>query len=70
MVATIARNARRYAPLAVLAAIGPGLVTASAGNDAGGISTYSVAGADFDGTLPAWAERLAREAGLFLWARE
>lgn len=40
-------TARRYGLLAILAAAGPGLVTASAGNDAGGISTYSVAGADF-----------------------
>ena len=33
--------------LLVLAAIGPGIVTAMAGNDAGGISTYSTAGANF-----------------------
>ncbi len=31
----------------VLAALGPGVIAASAGNDAGGISTYSVAGAQF-----------------------
>ena len=31
----------------VLAAMGPGIVTAMAGNDAGGISTYSTAGAEF-----------------------
>nr|WP_304427322.1 divalent metal cation transporter [uncultured Adlercreutzia sp.] len=31
----------------VLAAMGPGIVTAMAGNDAGGISTYSTAGANF-----------------------
>ena len=38
--------------LLVLAAMGPGLVTAMAGNDAGGISTYSTAGAQFGfGTL-------------------
>lgn len=30
-----------------LAALGPGVVTAMAGNDAGGISTYSVVGAEF-----------------------
>lgn len=30
-----------------LAVIGPGIITASAGNDAGGITTYSVAGAHF-----------------------
>ena len=33
--------------LLVLAAMGPGVVSAMAGNDAGGISTYSTAGADF-----------------------
>ena len=33
--------------LLVLAAMGPGIVTAMAGNDAGGISTYSTAGAKF-----------------------
>lgn len=33
--------------LMVLAAMGPGIVTAMAGNDAGGISTYSTAGASF-----------------------
>lgn len=31
----------------VLAAMGPGIITAMAGNDAGGISTYSTAGANF-----------------------
>lgn len=36
----------------ILAAMGPGIVTAMAGNDAGGISTYSTAGATFGfGTL-------------------
>ena len=33
--------------LLVLAAMGPGIITAMAGNDAGGISTYSTAGASF-----------------------
>lgn len=33
--------------LMVLAAMGPGIVTAMAGNDAGGISTYSTIGASF-----------------------
>ena len=33
--------------LVVLAALGPGIVTAMAGNDAGGISTYSTVGAEF-----------------------
>ena len=30
-----------------LAVIGPGLVTANVDNDAGGITTYSIAGASF-----------------------
>ena len=33
--------------LLILAAMGPGIVTAMAGNDAGGISTYSTVGAQF-----------------------
>ena len=33
--------------LVILAALGPGIVTAMAGNDAGGISTYSTVGAEF-----------------------
>lgn len=33
--------------LAFLAALGPGLITTNAGNDAGGIATYSVAGATY-----------------------
>lgn len=33
--------------LVALAALGPGIVTAMAGNDAGGISTYSTVGAEF-----------------------
>lgn len=43
---------KRPTALLVLAAMGPGIVTAMAGNDAGGISTYSTAGALFGfGTL-------------------
>lgn len=37
----------------VLSAMGPGIVTAMAGNDAGGISTYSTVGADY-GYLALW----------------
>ena len=37
----------------VLAAMGPGIVTAMAGNDAGGISTYSTVGAKF-GYMTLW----------------
>lgn len=42
-----AKIRKRTRALAVLTALGPGIVAASAGNDAGGISTYSVAGASF-----------------------
>ncbi len=38
---------RRLGILALLAALGPGIIAASAGNDAGGVSTYSVDGARF-----------------------
>lgn len=38
---------RRLPFFAFLAVIGPGIIAASAGNDAGGISTYSVAGAKY-----------------------
>ncbi len=38
---------RRYGVLAVLAALGPGIIAASAGNDAGGIATYSQDGATY-----------------------
>jgi len=34
-----------------LAVVGPGLITSNVDNDAGGISTYSVAGAQFGYTL-------------------
>ncbi len=44
---TTSTTTRRLSLIAVLAAIGPGLLSASAGNDAGGVSTYSVAGAEF-----------------------
>lgn len=38
---------KRSRALMILAAMGPGIVTAMAGNDAGGISTYSTVGASF-----------------------
>jgi len=46
------RHAHRFRPLAarlalLLAVIGPGIITANVDNDAGGITTYSVAGAHF-----------------------
>ena len=39
------RRLRR--PFALLAVLGPGLIAANAGNDAGGIATYASAGAEF-----------------------
>ncbi len=42
---TSSRKRGRFVLL--LSVLGPGLIAASAGNDSGGISTYSVAGADF-----------------------
>src|SRR4051812_49201307 len=37
--------------VAVLAVVGPGMITANVDNDAGGIATYSQAGADFGYSL-------------------
>src|SRR3954467_11859587 len=37
--------------VAVLAVVGPGIITANVDNDAGGIATYSQAGADFGYSL-------------------
>ena len=42
---------RRWRLLPFLAVIGPGIIAASAGNDSGGISTYSVAGARYGYTM-------------------
>lgn len=42
---------RRIPLLAFLGVIGPGIIAASAGNDSGGISTYSVAGARYGYTM-------------------
>jgi len=42
---------RRIPLLAFLGVIGPGVIAASAGNDSGGISTYSVAGARYGYTM-------------------
>lgn len=55
-VPTLAQRVRRRIPkitipqlrlFAFLAVLGPGIITASADNDAGGITTYSIAGAQF-----------------------
>jgi NRAMP (natural resistance-associated macrophage protein)-like metal ion transporter len=51
------RSRRRllaYSPLAFISILGPGLIAASAGNEASGIATYSFAGANFGYTL-LWA---------------
>jgi len=37
--------------LLLLSVIGPGIITANVDNDAGGITTYSVAGANYGYTL-------------------
>jgi Mn2+/Fe2+ NRAMP family transporter len=39
------RNMRNYRIIAILGIIGPGVIAGNAGNDAGGIATYSIAGA-------------------------
>ena len=39
--------AKKAGALAILSAMGPGLLTAFAGNDAGGIATYSTTGASY-----------------------
>jgi Mn2+/Fe2+ NRAMP family transporter len=41
------RRTRRRRFVAVLAVLGPGLIAANAGNDAGGVATYASAGAQF-----------------------
>lgn len=46
-----AKTTRRNRILLFLGTIGPGIIAASAGNDAGGISTYSVAGARYGYTM-------------------
>lgn len=46
MAAVETKNRRRRL-VAALAIVGPGVITAMAGNDAGGVTTYSVAGASF-----------------------
>jgi len=44
---TQAPKSRKWRALPLLAALGPGIIAASAGNDAGGIATYSQGGASF-----------------------
>jgi len=43
----LGRRRWRYARLGILAAMGPGIISGFADNDAGGITTYSVVGAKF-----------------------
>ena len=45
------RKPSEYKLLAYLAVLGPGIIAASAGNEASGIATYSSAGADYGYTL-------------------
>lgn len=47
-------NKKRSKLWLLFAAMGPGIITAMAGNDAGGISTYAMAGAEF-GFATLWA---------------
>ncbi len=42
---------KRNRLLIILSVIGPGIITANVDNDAGGIATYSIAGANFGNTL-------------------
>ena len=60
----IRRPARAAGVLALLAIVGPGLVSGFADNDAGGITTYSIAGAQFGYDL-LWV-LLASQVALFL----
>jgi NRAMP (natural resistance-associated macrophage protein)-like metal ion transporter len=48
---TMQKTAARSRLLIMLSVVGPGMVAASAGNDSGGISTYSVVGAEFGYTM-------------------
>jgi Mn2+/Fe2+ NRAMP family transporter len=45
------RRLSNYRFFAYLAILGPGIIAANAGNDAGGIATYSSAGAAYGYTL-------------------
>jgi NRAMP (natural resistance-associated macrophage protein)-like metal ion transporter len=45
------RRLRHLRPLALLGFLGPGLIAANAGNDAGGIATYSTVGAQYGYSL-------------------
>jgi Mn2+/Fe2+ NRAMP family transporter len=49
----VVRDSRWKRVLLVLAVVGPGIITANVDNDAGGITTYSLAGAQF-GTRLLW----------------
>ena len=48
------RRLAKYTPFAFLSLLGPGLIAASSGNEASGIATYSVAGAQYGYAL-LWA---------------
>jgi Mn2+/Fe2+ NRAMP family transporter len=50
----ITSNRRFRRLMALLAIVGPGIITANVDNDAGGIATYSLAGGNF-GNSHLWA---------------
>ncbi|NNE99179.1 MAG: Nramp family divalent metal transporter [Pyrinomonadaceae bacterium] len=50
----IGRSLSGYRFIAIIAVLGPGIIAANAGNDAGGIATYSTVGAKYGYTL-LWA---------------
>lgn len=50
----LGRSLSEYRFIAILAVLGPGIIAANAGNDAGGIATYSSVGAKYGYTL-LWA---------------
>jgi NRAMP (natural resistance-associated macrophage protein)-like metal ion transporter len=47
MPAAVTKRSAKWRVLPLLAALGPGIIAASAGNDAGGIATYSADGASY-----------------------
>ncbi|MFT3745473.1 MAG: Nramp family divalent metal transporter [Pyrinomonadaceae bacterium] len=54
IISRLTRSLSEYRFLALLAVLGPGIIAANAGNDAGGITTYSTAGAAYGYSL-LWA---------------
>lgn len=50
----VRRRFSKFSPFAIISVLGPGLIAASSGNEASGIATYSVAGAEYGYSL-LWA---------------